>query len=93
MADELMSPIDYTPTTDVVRHALTFPRLRLGEPRHMTTEAVDRWLETVRQEERARLDVALAPARAWFDAALAELADESSTFQAWLKAGRATLGE
>ena len=62
MADELMSAIDYTPTTDVVRHALTFPRLRLGEPRHMTPEAVDRWLETVRQEVRERIaqDIARA---------------------------------
>ncbi|MNW51299.1 hypothetical protein D3C74_287830 [compost metagenome] len=49
MADE------YTPRTDVVRHALTFPRLRLGEPRPMTPEAVDRWIETIRQEERERI--------------------------------------
>lgn len=55
MADELMSAIDYTPTTDVVRHALTFPRLRLGEPRHMTREAFERWVETVRLEERERI--------------------------------------
>lgn len=50
MTDELMSAIDYTPTTDVVRHALTFPRLRLGEPRHMTPEAFDRWFDAVRAD-------------------------------------------
>ena len=56
MADE------YTPTTDVVRDAVTFPRRRLGEPRDMTEAAFDRWLaahdaeirETATREERWR---------------------------------------
>lgn len=53
MSNELMRAIDYTPTTDVVRHAVTFPRLRLGEPRNMTPEAFDRWLADIRREARA----------------------------------------
>ena len=56
MADE------HTPTTDVVRDAVTFPRRRLGEPRDMTEAAFDRWLaahdaeirETATREERWR---------------------------------------
>lgn len=48
MTDPIATAIDYTPTIDVVRHAVTFPRLRLGEPRHMTPEAFERWLAGVR---------------------------------------------
>lgn len=50
---------DYTPTTEVIRHALAFPRERLGEPRPIKAEAFDRWLEQVKQEAR---DEALADA-------------------------------
>lgn len=39
---------DYTPTTEVIRHALAFPRERLGEPRPIKAEAFDRWLEQVK---------------------------------------------
>ena len=41
---------DYTPTTEVIRHAVTFPRERLGEPRPIKPKAFDRWLEQVRAE-------------------------------------------
>ena len=52
---------DYTPTTDVVRDAVTFPRRRLGEPRDMTEAAFDRWLAAHDAEIREQ---ALAPIRA-----------------------------
>ena len=39
---------DYTPTTEVVKHAVTFPRERLGEPRPIKPEAFDRWLDHVK---------------------------------------------
>ena len=41
---------EYTPTTEVIRHALAFPRERLGEPRPIKPEAFDRWLEQVKAE-------------------------------------------
>ena len=41
---------DYTPTTEVIRHALAFPRERLGEPRPIKPEAFDRWLAQVKAE-------------------------------------------
>ena len=41
---------DYTPTTEVIRHAVTFPRERLGEPRPIKPEAFDRWLNEIRAE-------------------------------------------
>ena len=41
---------DYTPTTEVIRHAVSFPRERLGEPRPIKPEAFDRWLEQVKAE-------------------------------------------
>lgn len=41
---------DWTPTTEVIRHALAFPRERLGEPRPIKPEAFDRWLEQVKSE-------------------------------------------
>ena len=44
---------DYTPTTEVIRHAVAFPRERLGEPRPIKPEAFDRWLEQVKAEARA----------------------------------------
>lgn len=44
---------DYTPTTEVVKDAATFPRERLGEPRPIKPEAFDRWLEQVKDEARA----------------------------------------
>ena len=52
---------DYTPTTDVVRHAVTFPRRRLGEPRDMTEAAFDRYLAAHDAEIREQT---LAPIRA-----------------------------
>ena len=44
---------DYTPTTEVIRHAVSFPRERLGEPRPIKPEAFDRWLEQVKARARA----------------------------------------
>ena len=41
---------DYTPTTEVIRHAVAFPRERLGEPRPIKPEVFDRWLKQVRAE-------------------------------------------
>ena len=41
---------NYTPTTEVIRHAVSFPRERLGEPRPIKPEAFDRWLEQVKAE-------------------------------------------
>lgn len=41
---------DYTPTTEVIRHAVAFPRERLGEPRPIKPEAFDRWLWQERGE-------------------------------------------
>lgn len=41
---------DYTPTTEVVRHAVSYPRERLGEPRRINPEAFDRWLSRVKFE-------------------------------------------
>ena len=55
---------DYTPTTDVVRDAVTFPRRRLGEPRDMTEAEFSRWLAAHDAEIRAE---ALAPIRAALD--------------------------
>ena len=55
---------DYTPTTDVVRDAVTFPRRRLGEPRDMTEAAFDRWLAARDAEVREQT---LAPIRAALD--------------------------
>lgn len=40
----------YTPTTEQVRDAVTFPRRRLGEPRDMTDAEFDRWLNEVKAE-------------------------------------------
>ena len=40
----------YTPTTEVVRDAVSFPRERLGEPRPIKPEAFDRWLSRVKFE-------------------------------------------
>ena len=44
---------EYTPTTEVIRHALAFPRERLGEPRPIKPEAFDRWLKQVRADAKA----------------------------------------
>ena len=41
---------DWTPTTEVIRHAVTYRRERLGEPRPIKPEAFDRWLEQVKAE-------------------------------------------
>ena len=41
---------DYTPTTEVIRDAVSFPRERLGEPRPIKPEAFHRWLEQVKAE-------------------------------------------
>jgi len=41
---------DWTPTTEVIRDAVTFPRERLGEPRPIKAAAFDRWLEQVKAE-------------------------------------------
>lgn len=43
---------DYTPTTEVIRQAVSFPRERLGEPRPIKPEAFYRWLEQVKAEAR-----------------------------------------
>lgn len=39
---------EWTPTYEVVLDAVTFPRNRLGEPRDMTREQFDRWLNLQR---------------------------------------------
>ena len=39
-----------TVTEDVVRDAVTFPRRRLGEPRDMSVEKFDAWLQQVKDE-------------------------------------------
>ena len=41
---------EYTPTTEVIRHALAYPRERLGEPRPIKTEAFDRWLNRIKAD-------------------------------------------
>ena len=41
---------EYTPTTEVVRHAVAFERERLGEPRPIKPEAFNRWLKQVKAE-------------------------------------------
>lgn len=41
---------DYTPPTEVIRDAVSFPRERLGEPRPIKPEAFDRWLNEIRAE-------------------------------------------
>lgn len=41
---------DYTPTTEVIRDAVSFPRERLGEPRPIKPEVFDRWLSQVKAE-------------------------------------------
>lgn len=41
---------DYTPTMEVVRDALTFPRERLGEPRPISSEAFDRFIAKVKAD-------------------------------------------
>lgn len=37
----------YTPTTEVIKDAVTYPRRRLGEPRDIDADAFDRWLDSV----------------------------------------------
>ena len=44
---------DYTPTTEVIRHAVSYPRERLGEPRPIRPEAFDRWLDQTLREAKA----------------------------------------
>lgn len=41
---------EYVPTTEVVRHAVSFQRERLGEPRPIQGEAFDHWLNAVKAE-------------------------------------------
>ena len=54
---------DYTPTTEVIRDAVSFPRERLGEPRPIKPEAFDRWLEQVKAEARADVFARPLPTR------------------------------
>ncbi|WP_022886383.1 hypothetical protein [Glaciibacter superstes] len=42
---------EWTPTTDVIRQACTFERNRLGEPRTISVERFDRWLEAVKRPQ------------------------------------------
>lgn len=44
---------DYTPTTEIIRRALAFPRERLGEPRPIKPEAFDRWLDQTLRDAKA----------------------------------------
>lgn len=44
---------DWTPTTEVIRHAVSFQRERLGEPRPIKPEAFDRWLAQTLREAKA----------------------------------------
>ena len=39
-----------TPTTDVIRDAVTFPRDRLGEPLDISPERFEAWLARVRRD-------------------------------------------
>ena len=50
---------DYTPTTEVVRDAATFPRRRIGEPRDMTSAEFNRWLanEKAKAIEEAAMNI------------------------------------
>lgn len=41
---------DYKPTTEVIRHAVSYPRERLGEPLPIKPEAFDRWLNAIKAE-------------------------------------------
>lgn len=45
-----MSSGPYVPTMEVVRHAVAFPRERLGEPRPIKGEAFDRFIARVRAD-------------------------------------------
>lgn len=45
-----MSTEPYVPTVEVVRHAVTFPRERLGEPRPIDGAAFDRFIEKVKAD-------------------------------------------
>ena len=50
-----------TPTTDVIRDAVTFPRDRLGEPLDISPERFAAWLARVRRDAaREALDGLLA---------------------------------
>ncbi len=42
-----------TPTTDVIRDAVTFPRDRLGEPLDISPERFEAWLARVRRDAKA----------------------------------------
>lgn len=78
---------DYTPTTEVVRHAVSFPRDRLGEPRPIKPEAFDRWLAQVKAEavdrwlEQVKAEVFVR----WHEEAIRALAEP------WEKGQRAGL--
>lgn len=46
-----------TPTTDVIRDAVTYPRDRLGEPLDISAERFDAWLAQVKRDAaRGALD-------------------------------------
>ncbi|MGO2362323.1 MAG: hypothetical protein ACTH6N_14505 [Brachybacterium tyrofermentans] len=48
---------DTTPTTEVIRDAVTYPRDRLGEPLDISAERFDAWLAQVKRDAaRAALD-------------------------------------
>lgn len=44
----------HIPTTEVIRDAVTFPRLRFGEPLDISAERFDKWLECVKAEAWAQ---------------------------------------
>ena len=45
--------IDYTLPTEIIGHAVTFPRERLGELRPIKPEAFDRWLDQTLRDAKA----------------------------------------
>ena len=51
---------DYTPTTYVIRHAVGYPRQRLGEPREISGDEFDRWLAAHEAPMVARAEAAEA---------------------------------
>lgn len=49
-----MSDTEYTPTIEVIRHALAYPRERLGEPRPISNAQFDRALAAHDREVAAK---------------------------------------
>ena len=44
---------DMIPTTEVIKDAVTYPRVRLGEPLGISPERFEAWLARVRREAKA----------------------------------------